>query len=103
VSHDSYEFVQELFRDFSIVGEHFPVVPDGGKPLEDESPGVSLPVIDLQCLFYSRGLLMETTEGAVNSDSLIRRFVLPSLRPHRSGVTSNSWNQNKLRFEQLTR
>ena len=103
MSHDSYEFVQKLFRDFTGVGEHFPVVPDSDKLLEDEFPGVNLPIIDLQCLLYDRGLLMETTEGAVNFDLLIRRFVLPSLRPHRSGVTSNLWSQNKLRFEQLTR
>jgi len=103
VSHDSYKFIQELFRDFSIVGEHFPVVPSSGKPLEDEFSGVSLPIRDLQCLFYGRGLLIETAEVGGTSDSLIRRLVLPSLRPHRSGVTSNLWSQNRLRFEQLTR
>ena len=103
MSHDSYEFVQELFRNFSVMGEHFPVAPGSGKPLEGGIPSVSLPIRDLQYLFYGRGSPMKTTKEAGNSDSLIRCLVLPSLRPHRNGVTSNSWSQNKLRFEQLTR
>ena len=35
MDHDSHQFFQELFRDFSVVGEHFPVVPNSGKPLWD--------------------------------------------------------------------
>ena len=55
MDHDSYEFFQKLFRDFSIVGEHFPVVPGSDKPLEDEYFIVSSPVKALQRLSYGRG------------------------------------------------
>lgn len=35
MNHDSHEFFKELFRDFSVVGEHFPMIPGSDKPSWD--------------------------------------------------------------------
>ena len=54
MDHDSREFFQELFRDFSVVGENFPVKPDCGQPPWNRRYSMGLPVIHLHYLFYSR-------------------------------------------------
>ena len=45
MDHDPDEFFQEFFRDFSVMEEHFPMVPGRGKSLRDEVSSVSLLIL----------------------------------------------------------